>query len=38
MKLFEKAGFEKTGIKKAWNKTSLNHFEDAWFLQLINDK
>jgi diamine N-acetyltransferase len=38
LKLFEKAGFEKTGVKKAWNKTALNHFEDALFLQLINDK
>jgi len=37
LKLFEKAGFEKGGIKKSWNKTALNHFEDAWFLQLINE-
>jgi diamine N-acetyltransferase len=38
LKLFEKAGFEKTGLHKSWNKTALNHFEDAWFLQLINEK
>ncbi len=37
LKLFEKAGFQKSGLKKAWNKTALNHFEDAWFLQLINE-
>jgi diamine N-acetyltransferase len=38
LKLFEKANFEKTGLKKSWNKTALNHYEDAWFLQLINEK
>lgn len=37
LRLFEKAGFQKSGLKKAWNKTALNHFEDAWFLQLINE-
>ena len=35
--LFEKAGFEKNGLKKSWNKTSLGSFEDVWFLQLINN-
>lgn len=34
--LFEKAGFEKNGIKKCWNKTGLNTYEDVWFLQCIN--
>jgi len=34
--LFEKAGFEKSGLKKSWNRTALNSFEDVWFLQLIN--
>jgi diamine N-acetyltransferase len=34
--LFEKAGFEKTGLKKCWHKTGLNTFEDVWFLQCIN--
>jgi hypothetical protein len=34
--LFEKAGFEKSGLKKSWHKNSLSDFEDVWFLQLIN--
>ncbi|MBK9284808.1 MAG: GNAT family N-acetyltransferase [Sphingobacteriaceae bacterium] len=34
--LFVKNGFEKGVLKKAWHKTSLHHFEDVWFLQLIN--
>jgi diamine N-acetyltransferase len=34
--LFEKAGFEKNGLKKCWNKTGLNTYEDVWFLQCIN--
>lgn len=34
--LFEKTGFEKTGLKKAWHKTGLNTFEDVWFLQCFN--
>jgi diamine N-acetyltransferase len=34
--LFEKAGFEKNGLKKSWNKTGLNSFEDVWFMQCIN--
>lgn len=36
LNLFVKAGFEKTALKKAWHKASLNLFEDVWFLQLIN--
>ncbi|MBL7911484.1 MAG: GNAT family N-acetyltransferase [Bacteroidia bacterium] len=34
--LFEKAGFEKCGLKKAWHKKGINSFEDVWFLQHIN--
>jgi diamine N-acetyltransferase len=34
--LFEKAGFEKSGLKKCWNKTGLNDYEDVWFLQCLN--
>src|SRR5687768_891116 len=34
--LFQKAGFEKSGLKKSWNKTGLNSYEDVWFLQCIN--
>jgi diamine N-acetyltransferase len=34
--LFEKAGFEKSCLKKSWHKTGLNTFEDVWFLQCIN--
>jgi len=34
--LFEKAGFEKAGLKKCWNKTGLSTYEDVWFLQCIN--
>ncbi|HQQ93579.1 MAG TPA: GNAT family N-acetyltransferase [Bacteroidia bacterium] len=33
--LFSKAGFEQTGIKKAWSRTGLNTFEDVCFLQFI---
>jgi diamine N-acetyltransferase len=35
LSLFEKAGFERSGIKKAWTRTSLNSFEDVWFLQFV---
>jgi diamine N-acetyltransferase len=34
--LFEKAGFEKSGLKKCWNKTGINTFEDVWFLQCLH--
>jgi diamine N-acetyltransferase len=34
--LFVKCGFEKTALKKSWNRTGINSFEDVWFLQLIN--
>ncbi len=33
--LFTRAGFEKQGVKKCWNKTGLNTYEDVWFLQCI---
>ncbi|MFL5752057.1 MAG: GNAT family N-acetyltransferase [Bacteroidia bacterium] len=33
--LFQKHGFEKIGIKKAWNRTAKNTFEDEWLLQLL---
>ena len=35
--LFEKAGFEKAGLKKCWSKSGLNTFDDVWFLQYINE-
>lgn len=34
--LFEKAGFEKIGLKKCWHKTGIDSYEDVWFLQFIN--
>ena len=34
--LFEKAGFEKSGLKKCWNKIGLNTYENVWFMQCIN--
>jgi diamine N-acetyltransferase len=34
--LFEKAGFEKSGVKKCWNRTGINTYEDVWFFQCIN--
>ena len=33
--LFKKNGFVEAGLKKQWNKTSQQHFEDEWLLQLI---
>ncbi len=36
LSLFKKAGFETAGLKKSWNKTGINTYEDVWFLQLIN--
>jgi diamine N-acetyltransferase len=33
--LFQKAGFEKSGLKKAWTRSALNTYEDVWFLQYI---
>jgi diamine N-acetyltransferase len=34
--LFEKNGFEKSGLKKCWHKTGVNSYEDVWFLQCMN--
>lgn len=34
--LFEKAGFENSGLKKCWRKTGINEYEDVYFLQFIN--
>lgn len=34
--LFEKAGFEKSGLKKCWHKTGLNTYSNVWFMQYIN--
>ncbi|MDI9339139.1 MAG: GNAT family N-acetyltransferase [Sediminibacterium sp.] len=35
--VFEKCGFEKAGLKKAWNRTGLGKYEDVWFLQCLNE-
>lgn len=37
LNLFEKCGFEKTGLKKAWNRIGLAEYEDVWFLQCLNE-
>lgn len=34
--LFEKAGFEKSGLKKCWARTGVQSYEDVWFMQCIN--
>lgn len=36
LNLFEKAEFEKSGLKKSWHKTGVNSYEDVWFLQSVN--
>ncbi len=36
LQLFEKAGFEKIGLKRSWNRVSATQFEDECLLQLIN--
>ncbi len=33
--LFEKNGFEKVGLKKRWNRTGKDVYEDEWLLQLL---
>ena len=33
--LFEKCGFEKIGVKKQWNRISINQFEDELMYQLV---
>jgi diamine N-acetyltransferase len=34
--LFERGGFEKSGLKKSWCRTGLNSYEDVWFMQCLN--
>jgi len=34
--LFKKLGFTEIGLKKQWNKTAQNAFEDEWMLQLMS--
>ena len=34
--LFKKLGFKEAGLKKQWNKTGQNAFEDEYILQLIS--
>ena len=34
--LFEKSGFQKGGLKKSWNRTGINTYENVWFLQCIH--
>lgn len=36
--LFQRSGFEKSGLKKCWQKTGLDKFEDVWFLQCIHQQ
>lgn len=33
--LFKKMGFTEAGLKKQWNKTGQNQYEDEWIMQLI---
>lgn len=35
IRLFEKLGFQNSGVKKNWNKTAEGQFEDELFYQLI---
>lgn len=35
LSLFEKSGFEKTALKKSWNKVGQNSYENVWFMQCI---
>ena len=34
--LFIRNGFEKSGLKKQWNRTGKGSFSDVWFLQKFN--
>lgn len=34
--LFQKAGFDKCGLKQAWHRTGLNNYENVWLLQCLN--
>lgn len=33
--LFERCGFQKIGLKKQWNRISMNEFEDEWIYQVL---
>lgn len=33
--LFEKAGFKKSGLKRAWTRSKTQTYNDTWFLQHI---
>ena len=33
--LFEKCQFQKIGLKKLWNRISINKYDDEWLLQCI---
>lgn len=35
--LFEKCGFQKSGLKKSWHKTGLNTYENVWFMQFVQE-
>lgn len=35
LKLFEKSGFKKCGLRENWNRISDQEFEDEWMLQLL---
>jgi len=35
LQLFRKIGFEEVGLKKSWNKTEKNSYEDEWLMQLV---
>lgn len=37
IRLFEKAGFKKCGLKENWNKIAENQFEDEWMMQLVKE-
>lgn len=36
--LFKKSGFVQSGLKKNWNKTGPNSYEDVWFMQCFNPR
>jgi len=37
IRLFEKNGFVKCGLKENWNRIGDNQFEDEWMLQLVKN-
>ncbi len=38
IRLFEKLGFQNSGIRKSWNKTAEGRFEDELFYQLVRSQ